>query len=141
MRIFRRETARGITVISLKVRALDTVNTEDVMTGVANAMRGESRTIVDLGALRYFDVSGLAAILKWAAGGADHVDVRLCSRSGDIQALFELLRGDALVPLYRSREEALASFHLRRPMAPAPGNGSPSRLNRPRRARTATFGG
>jgi hypothetical protein len=65
---------------------------------------------VDLGALRYFDVAGFATILRWAGGGPQQAEVRFCSRAGTIWALFELLRARAVVPLYRNREEAMASF-------------------------------
>jgi hypothetical protein len=73
-------------------------------------MPARGRIIVDLGELRYFDVGGFAAILSWAGGGSQKAEVRFCSEAGTVWALFELLRARAVVPLYRSFEEALASF-------------------------------
>jgi len=107
MHILRCETIRGITMITLEIQSLDAANASYVTECLGKAMRAEAQTVVDLGALRYFDVSGFAAILKWVTGGSE---VRLCSRSGTIHALLELLQADTVVPLYQSREEAMASL-------------------------------
>jgi len=107
--MFRREMLGGIAVITLEIPSLDASNASDVAARLAEAMPEEAPAIVDLGALRYFDLSGFAGILKWAARPA----VRLCSRSRSIHALLELLRADAVVKLYQSREEAMASFPRR----------------------------
>jgi hypothetical protein len=73
-------------------------------------MPGADRVVVDFGALQYFDVGGFGAILFWAQGGAQNAEVRMCSGSPSIHALFELLRAQTVVPLYRTRKEAMASF-------------------------------
>jgi anti-anti-sigma factor len=98
------------TLITLDVQTLDSRNTQDISRRVEDAMQGGTNVIVDLGALRYFDLSGFAEILNWAAGGRAGVDVRLCSQSGAIRALFQLLRADTVVRLYQNRGEALVSF-------------------------------
>jgi anti-anti-sigma factor len=110
MHLFQRQVIHENTVITLEIQSLDATNAEQVTESLADAMRGEGRVVVDLGALRYFDVSGFAAILKWATGDEDWPDVRLCSQSGTIQALFELLGANTVIPLFQSREEAIASF-------------------------------
>ena len=110
MHIFRREIIGEITVITLEVQALDAANASHVTASLLEAMRAAPKTVLDLGALRYFDVSGFAGILKCAAGGTGEREVRLCSRSGNIRALLELLQADTIVPLYQSRAEAMASL-------------------------------
>jgi anti-anti-sigma factor len=110
MNICRHETVGEIIIISLEVQSIDGNNAHKITRRVAEAMVGGGRIVVDLGALRYFDVGGFAAILNWARGGPQKAEVRFCSQSGTIRALFELLRANAVVPLYRSREEAMASF-------------------------------
>jgi anti-anti-sigma regulatory factor len=62
--------------------------------------------VLDLGALRYFDVAGFAVILKWAAEPA----VRLCSRAKTVHALSDLLQAETVITIFQSREEALASL-------------------------------
>jgi anti-anti-sigma regulatory factor len=108
--MFNREMLGGIAVITLAISSLDESNASDVTARLALEMPAGDPAIVDLGSLRYFDLIGFAGILKWAARPA----VRLCSRSGSIHALLELLRADAVITLYQSREEALASFPMRR---------------------------
>ena len=110
MHIFRREIIGKIAVITLEIQALDASNASHVSGCLLEAMRDEAQIVVDLGALRHFDVSGFAAILKCAAGSSAGREVRLCSRSGNIRALLELLQADTVVPLYQSREEAIASL-------------------------------
>jgi anti-anti-sigma factor len=116
MKILRREVVREITVITLEIQSLDASNAAQATTCLTGAMLGQTRAVVDLGALRYFDVTGFAAILKWAAGNPAGPEVRLCSRSGNVHALLELLQADKVVPLYESREQAMASLRgLNRP--------------------------
>jgi anti-anti-sigma regulatory factor len=106
MPTFHCETLGGIAVITLDIQSLDASNASDVTERLAEAMPTEAPAVVDLGALRYFDLSGFAGILKWAARPA----VRFCSRSENIHALLELLRADTVITLYQSREEAMASL-------------------------------
>lgn len=111
MQILSRKTIGQTVLITIEIPSIETRSAAQISRRVTEAMRGGNRVIVDLGALRYFDVGGFAAILNWAAGGSQKADVRFCSQSGTIRALFELLRAHAVVPLYRNREEAMASFH------------------------------
>jgi anti-anti-sigma factor len=105
MDIFKREVFRQKTVITLKVHSLDASNAQRVAMRVAEAMKGVRQILVDLGSLSYFDLAGFAVILKWASD--EGPEVRFCSQSGAVQALFD---GNAMVPLFFSREEAMASF-------------------------------
>jgi anti-anti-sigma factor len=116
MQIFKREIIRQSTVLTLEIQSLDASNAQRVSRSLAEAMRGIEQVVVDLGALRYFDVNGFAAILKWAAD-REGPDIRFCSQSGTVQALFELLDANSVVPLFQNREEAMASF--RRSVLPA----------------------
>ncbi len=109
MQIFKQEIIQDNTVITLEIQSLDASNAKRVSERLAEAMQGKAQIVLDLGELRYFDVNGFAAILKWVASRKGS-DVRLCSQSGKIQALFELLSANALVPLFQTREEALESF-------------------------------
>src|ERR1700690_385310 len=110
MHTFKRETIGQTLVITLEIQSLDAKNAQHITRRMAEAMLAGGRIIVDLGALRYFDVSGFAAILNWVGGAPRRAGGRLCSQAGTIRALFELLRAQAVVPLYRSCEEAMASF-------------------------------
>ena len=110
MQTFQREIIRDISVITIKIETLDSGNADQVTGCLTDVLRGENRAVLDLGDLRYCDVRGFAAILKLVAGSIEGQDFRLCSQSGTIQALFELLRAETVVQLYQSREEALTSL-------------------------------
>ena len=114
MQIFKQEIIRHYCVITLEIQSLDTSNSRSVSEAIESAISEENQVVVDLGSLRYFDVNGFAAILQWAAG-KEGTEVKLCSDAGSVQALFELLGADKLVPLFQNREEAMASF--KRPAA------------------------
>ena len=113
MRIFKLETIGNIQLVTLEIESLDSSNAGQVGRRLSEVMRGGGPIIVDLGALRYFDVAGFGAILGWIADRPLGSEVHLCSRNGGIQALFELLRANSVVPLYQSREAALALFRRR----------------------------
>lgn len=117
MQIFKYEIVRNFTVITLEVQTLDRSNVRTVSNRILEAMQDEALVVVDLGAIRYFDVNGFAAMLQWAAG-AGGLEVQLCSSSGTVHALFELLSAHTLVPLHRSREEAMAYMNcLKAPLS------------------------
>ena len=106
MHIFHCETLGGIAVITLDIQSLDATNAADVTERLEGSIPREAPAVVDLGALRYFDLSGFAGIVRWAA----RPSVRFCSRAKSIHALLELLRAETIITLYHSREEALASL-------------------------------
>jgi anti-anti-sigma regulatory factor len=106
MQVLRCDTIWGINVVTLDIQSLDAVNVAYVTGAVKDAMAERGPTVVDLGSLRYFDVSGFAAILKWAATPP----VRLCSRAGTIHALLDLLQADSVIKLYLTRDDAISSL-------------------------------
>jgi hypothetical protein len=110
MQTIKRETIRFINVITLQIETLEAANVQHVSRRVLDAMQCGGQIVVDLGALRYFDLTGFAALLEWLAESPPGSEVRLCSGIGSIQSLFELLRAHSVVPLYQSRDAALASF-------------------------------
>lgn len=72
---------------------------------------GQSRLVVDLGAVSYIDSSGmgtLVAAMKYARGAGG--DVRLCALQEDVRAIFELTRLSKAMAVHASRQEALAAW-------------------------------
>lgn len=117
----KRETRGQVVIVTLTIPTLDTENARQVAAAVREAMSGASKVVIDLGLLRYFDASGFAAMLEWTVVGRQAGDVRVTSECGAVRALFELLRADAIVPLYRSCDEAVASFRMLAVQAAADG--------------------
>jgi anti-anti-sigma factor len=110
MNIFRREIIREITVFTFVIQSLDATNAAEASACLTEALAHETRVLIDLGSLRYFDIGGFAAILKWAAASPHGPEVRFCSSSRTVHALLELLQADTVVRLYQSRNDALASL-------------------------------
>jgi anti-anti-sigma factor len=103
-------TEDNIALVSLNVESLVSDNVQQVRRSVIPALVKSRRILLDLGKLRYFDVTGFAEILRWVAQAKDAGEVRVCSKSAEVHALFELLCASTVVPFFWSREEALASF-------------------------------
>jgi anti-anti-sigma regulatory factor len=110
MDILKREKTGKTEVIALQIPSIERANALLVARAVSDAIPTDGAVVIDLSELRYFDVPGFAVILSWVAEDRQRADVRLCSRSGSVRALFELLRAETLVQLFRSREDARASF-------------------------------
>jgi anti-anti-sigma regulatory factor len=108
--ILKREMTGRTAVITLQIPSVDARNMTRVSDAVSRAIPVEGTVLIDLSELRYFDVIGFAAILSWVAEDRRKAEVRLCSGSGPVHALFELLRADTLIPLFSCREDAIASF-------------------------------
>lgn len=104
-------TEQGIAVFTVEVASLVSSNIPALRQNAILADLATSRRVViDLGALRYFDVRGFTEILRWVAQAEDAGDVRVCSESPEVHALLELLRGPLLLTCYESRQKALSSM-------------------------------
>ena len=73
-------------MITLDIQSLDASNASDVTERLAEAMPSEAPAVVDLGALRYFDLSGFAGILKWAAEAGRQVLLALGEQTRVVRA-------------------------------------------------------
>jgi anti-anti-sigma factor len=69
-----------------------------------------TRLVIDLGPLQFFDSNGLAGLLRTIARVMTFCEVRLCSSSPNVHALFQLMRGNSVLKCYWNCEEALTSF-------------------------------
>jgi anti-anti-sigma factor len=135
--MLQREMIGNIAVITLDVQTLDAKNAPHLTGLLGEAMRDVNQVVLDLGPLQHFDIGGFAAILKWAAGNQADQEIRLCSASGAVHALLELLQADIIFPLYNSREDAIAS--LKAPRRSSAQAGRPSSQSRRSDRRSAQF--
>jgi anti-anti-sigma regulatory factor len=112
MKWFRIEnTEQGIAVLTMEVASLVSANICEIRrSGIFMALATNHRVVIDLAALRYFDVRGFAEILSWVAQADKAGEVRVCSESREVHALLELLRGPSFLTCYGSQQEALSSF-------------------------------
>lgn len=101
----------NIVVLSPGEDSLDAGNAREFRKAVAVIIEERSRIVLDLSSVNFIDSSGLGALvacqrlMNSRAG-----ELRLCSMSDNVRALFELMRMQRVFMVFDSREEALQSF-------------------------------
>lgn len=98
-------------VVVLSGSSLDASNAKALKQEVNLILESHRQIVFDLSELHFVDSSGLGAILSClrhlnARGG----DLKLCSMSRPVRALFELVRMHRIFDIYDSKEEAAAAF-------------------------------
>jgi len=101
----------GVAVAAVPVDELDASNSTEFKRDIAPVLQSQTKLVLDLGQLRFVDSSGLGAMLSClrqlsAKGG----DLKLCSMSKQVQALFELVRMHRIFDIYNSKGDAVRAF-------------------------------
>ena len=102
----------NVTVAVIPVEELDASNTAEFKRDVAPILEADTHLVIDLSRLRFVDSSGLGAMLSClrqlsGRGG----DLKLCSPSKQVRALFELVRMHRIFDIYGTKEEAVHAFN------------------------------
>jgi anti-sigma B factor antagonist len=105
------EEIGDVTVVVLPGGQLDASNAKEFKRVVAPVLEPCQRVIFDLSALDFVDSSGLGAMLSClrqlnAKGG----ELKLCSMSKPVRALFELVRMHRIFDIHGTRGDALRAF-------------------------------
>ena len=105
------ETVDGVTVVRIEESALDAETAPGFRRVMAVHLRGGGRVLLDLGALRFMDSTGIGAVLACLrlAAAADGT-LKLCSPAEPLRAAFGIVRLDRLLDIFATRDEALAAF-------------------------------
>ena len=80
---------------------------------------GQSRIVLDLGAVGYIDSSGLGALvgtMKHARGARG--DIKLCGLQADVRSIFDMTRLIKVMDVYSTRPEAVAGYGTSSTAAP-----------------------
>ena len=112
----KHEETPDVFIVSIPGTALDASNTKEFKAAIAPLLTTGARIILELGALRFVDSSGLGAMLSSlrqvnGLGG----DLKLCGMTKPVRALIELVRMHRVFEIFNTREEALRSFGLNVP--------------------------
>ena len=112
----KHDDAPGVFIVSIPGTALDASNTKEFKAEIAPLLTTGARIILELGALKFVDSSGLGAMLSSlrqvnGLGG----DLKLCGMTKPVRALIELVRMHRVFEIFNTREEALRSFGLNVP--------------------------
>ena len=105
----------GVVVAIVPVEELDASNSVEFKRDIAPVLQSQSRVVLDLSQLRFVDSSGLGAMLSClrqlsGKGG----DLKLCSMSKQVRALFELVRMHRIFDIYGTQDEAVRAFQQQR---------------------------
>jgi len=100
-----------VAVAEMPVDELDASNAPEFKRDIAPVLQANTKLVLDLSRLRFVDSSGLGAMLSClrqlsGRGG----DLKLCSMSKQVRALFELVRMHRIFDIYGTKEEAVHSF-------------------------------
>jgi anti-sigma B factor antagonist len=100
-----------VTVVTPAETSLDACTAGEFKREIAAVLASSSRLILDMTAVRYLDSAGCGAILT-ALRLLDQVggDLKICSITEPVRAIFELSRMTRILDLYNSRDEALRAF-------------------------------
>jgi len=100
-----------VTVVTLAGAQLDASSVGEFKRNITPVLEEQAQVIFDLSQLGFVDSSGLGALLGClrqiqARGG----DLKLCSMSKSVRALFELVRMHRIFHIFDTQEEAVRAF-------------------------------
>jgi anti-sigma B factor antagonist len=107
------ETIGDVAVVRIPVEELDASNVGEFKRDMAPVLEANSKLVFDLHRLRFTDSSGLGAFISCLRHvNARNGDVKLCSMSPQVRAVFELTRLHRIFDIYSTPEEAIRAFAL-----------------------------
>lgn len=100
-----------VAIVILAGAQLDASSAEEFKRDLAPLLEKHAQVIFDLSQLGFIDSSGLGALLSCLRclqerGG----DLKLCSMSKSVRALFELVRMHRIFHIFDTQEEAVHAF-------------------------------
>jgi len=106
-----REVCNGVAVVTLHENVLDASLIGDFKDVILPILQKESQVVFDMNQIQFVDSSGVGAILSCLrilnAGGGD---LKLCSLTKPVRALFELVRMHKIFDIFETKELAIESF-------------------------------
>ena len=101
----------GTAIVGFPVDNLDAGNVKDFRAAIQAVADTHDIVMLDMQRLNFVDSSGLGALiscLRHVRG--NHGDMKLCSMSEPVRALFELTRMHRVFNIIETRDEAVRSF-------------------------------
>ena len=101
----------GVFVLDLREVALDVKNVREFRDAAHELMQDRPQVVLDMTGVRFVDSSGLGALLSCLRHvRGNQGDMKLCSMSKPVRALFELTRMHRVFNIIETRDEAVRSF-------------------------------
>ncbi len=101
-----------IVKITVEEERMDAHNSGDLKEQMLQLFdEGKCNLIIDLGAVRFIDSSGLGALVSgFKNASAREGSLKLCCLQPQVRSMFELTRLHRVFEIFNSTEEALKSF-------------------------------
>ena len=101
----------NVTVVTLAGENLVAGNAKQFKQRVMPIFAPQAKILFDLARLKFVDSTGLGVMVSCLRQAtAAQGDLRLCSMSKSVRALFELVRMHKVFEIYNTRDEALNAF-------------------------------
>lgn len=106
------ENIGTVTAITLDMEILDASNTEEFKQNIFIIFDTNNHFVLNMEKVRFVDSSGCGTLLSCInrikkTGGK----ISLCGVQENVRNLFELIRLDRLIDIYKTREAALEAFN------------------------------
>ena len=100
-----------VLVIELREDNLDAGNVREFKDADQAVIHERTRVVLDMSGVKFVDSSGLGALISCLRQiNSRRGDLKLCSMSKTVRALFELMRMHRVFNIHDSRAEAVSSF-------------------------------
>lgn len=105
------EKIDNIAIVTLNGDVLDANTVSAFKNEISSILKTEQYVVFDMNQVQFVDSSGVGAILSSLrtlnSGGGD---LKICSLTKPVQALFELVRMHKIFDIFNTREEAVVAF-------------------------------
>lgn len=104
-------SSREVLILSVPFVSIDAGNVAEFRELLKHELSPSARVILDLSECEFVDSAGLGAIV-WGVRRLTeiHGEIRISGVQKPVQALFELVRMNKLVPVFEQTREAVDSF-------------------------------
>lgn len=108
----KQEKFNDVTVVILKGDVLDASVVGDFKSEMTPLLKSEYRVVFDMSNIQFVDSSGVGAILSCLRTlNAEGGDLKICSLTRPVRALFELVRMHKIFDIFETKELAIESFN------------------------------
>lgn len=106
-----KEKYENVAVVTLTGDVLDANTVSEFKSEINNAIQSEYHVVFDMSKVNFVDSSGIGAILSCLRKlNSEGGDLKICSLTKPVRALFELVRMHKIFDIFNTLDEALVAF-------------------------------
>ena len=107
----QKEKFNDVTVVTLSGDVLDAGTVSEFKREMTSILTSEYHVVFDMNQIQFVDSSGVGAILSCLRTlNSEGGDLKICSLTEPVRALFELVRMHKIFDIFNTREEAIVAF-------------------------------